>query len=876
MKKIMVLSANPKEDLKLGQEIRDLQYVIKRNGTQAKFDIEIALAVRRDELQQLFLEHQPRIVHFCGHGTGEQGLVFQDDAGKKQLLTTDALYALLKLFDNRIECVLLNACYSQEQAKGIVNIINYAIGMNQEIRDDAAIAFATGFYRGLAFGNSIEQSYELGCNAIQIHLAIVNRSCSETSKENRKLGAVSIPQAQQISIAEHLKPILNKKESLTSITKESSTISDELITAVLKEMNRTRPRYLEQAKIAWDNFGQAHTSPDKTDTQTEYRNRKILIEKIKNFWIEGVLNNSLHNAFINLSMVERADSVQPRFSGVEEFPVELNQSFEELQETDLFDEMGTGRTLLILGEPGAGKTITLLKLAERLIKRTEQNLSHPIPVVFNLSSWTNKLTIAEWLVEELKDKYQVSKALGKAWVEQEQLILLLDGLDEVALNKARHEEQVSSRNACVRALNEFIEEHGNTEIAICSRIQEYEALSERLKLRSAICIQPLTSEQVFQYLDEAGDKLAGLRTLLQNNLELKEFAQTPLILDVMSLAYEDCSPEELLNQIGSPEQRNQHLFDQYIERMLQRRKKIQPYSPEQTKRWLILLAKRMNETSQTIFLIEEMQPNWLPNSTLKLFYNLGTVLIAGLILALLVGLVSLGKVPSNLPVWMLILAGAILFYPSKIERFETLAFPWQKSKKSLQAELINGVKTGIIGVFVLSIVALILGNFPDLNIVNKCNGLCWVWNTFKWGLGLGLTLGLIDGTRGGEIKEKSRPNQGIWTSARNSIFLLLSSWIIIVIVFMILPQSEPKLEPREIIGAGLRWTVILVVVFGPGKTCIRHFTLRFILWIKNYIPWNYAHFLEYAKERIFLQKVGGGYKFIHRMLLEHFARMNLN
>ena len=35
---------------------------------------------------------------------------------------------------------------------------------------------------------------------------------------------------------------------------------------------------------------------------------------------------------------------------------------------------------------------------------------------------------------------------------------------------------------------------------------------------------------------------------------------------------------------------------------------------------------------------------------------------------------------------------------------------------------------------------------------------------------------------------------------------------------------------------------------------------------------NHARFLDYAAERIFLQKVGGGYIFVHRTLLEHFAQ----
>jgi predicted lipid-binding transport protein (Tim44 family) len=68
---------------------------------------------------------------------------------------------------------------------------------------------------------------------------------------------------------------------------------------------------------------------------------------------------------------------------------------------------------------------------------------------------------------------------------------------------------------------------------------------------------------------------------------------------------------------------------------------------------------------------------------------------------------------------------------------------------------------------------------------------------------------------------------------------------------------------------------LIAVIFGGGKDCIQHLTLRLILYAHGYIPWNYARFLDYATERIFLQKVGGGYIFIHRLLLEHFAQMEL-
>ena len=56
-----------------------------------------------------------------------------------------------------------------------------------------------------------------------------------------------------------------------------------------------------------------------------------------------------------------------------------------------------------------------------------------------------------------------------------------------------------------------------------------------------------------------------------------------------------------------------------------------------------------------------------------------------------------------------------------------------------------------------------------------------------------------------------------------------------------------------------------------GLDVIQHYSLRFVLTILRYTPWNYSHFLDYAAERIFLRKVGGGYIFIHRLLMDHFA-----
>jgi hypothetical protein len=67
---------------------------------------------------------------------------------------------------------------------------------------------------------------------------------------------------------------------------------------------------------------------------------------------------------------------------------------------------------------------------------------------------------------------------------------------------------------------------------------------------------------------------------------------------------------------------------------------------------------------------------------------------------------------------------------------------------------------------------------------------------------------------------------------------------------------------------------LIAGLVGGGDTCIQHFSLRLILTRQGHIPWNYARFLDHAAERLFLQKVGGGYIFIHRLLLEHIAQLD--
>ncbi|MBD2209347.1 AAA-like domain-containing protein [Nostoc linckia FACHB-104] len=170
MKKILILSANPTntDKLRLDEEVREIQAGLERARSRDQFEIITKWAVRTDDLRRALLDYEPEIVHFSGHGAGNQGLALENNTGEIQLVSTAALARLFKLFKNQVECVLLNACYSEVQAAAIHQHIDCVVGMSQAIGDRAAIEFAVGFYDALGADRTYEEAYEFGCTAIDL------------------------------------------------------------------------------------------------------------------------------------------------------------------------------------------------------------------------------------------------------------------------------------------------------------------------------------------------------------------------------------------------------------------------------------------------------------------------------------------------------------------------------------------------------------------------------------------------------------------------------------------------------------------------------------------------------------------------------------
>ncbi len=169
-KTILILSANPRgtDPLRLDEELREIKAGIQRSRHRDQYIIQHQMAARPRDVQRAMLDFKPQIVHFCGHGAGETGLILENDGGMIHPVSASALADLFALFAGQVECVLLNACYSEVQAEAIAHHIPAVIGMNQAIGDRAAIEFATSFYDALGAGESVEFAFRLGKNAMQL------------------------------------------------------------------------------------------------------------------------------------------------------------------------------------------------------------------------------------------------------------------------------------------------------------------------------------------------------------------------------------------------------------------------------------------------------------------------------------------------------------------------------------------------------------------------------------------------------------------------------------------------------------------------------------------------------------------------------------
>jgi hypothetical protein len=282
------------------------------------------------------------------------------------------------------------------------------------------------------------------------------------------------------------------------------------------------------ARLTWVQADKQTDEHTALAQQNRVRMRQHLAQ-----WYQNFLASSLDQAmWLDLDLADKPDALfTPLVVRDIHLPERLLPSGTSI--IQVYDE--AHQELLILGEPGSGKSTQLYLLAQHLLTLTENDQTAPLPIVFPLSSWAqNGLPLETWMAEQLKQTYQVPKRLAQQWVQDQQIIPLLDGLDEM---------EEAARPRCLQAINRYHLEHVHP-LVVCSRSAEHTtaAQSEQFTLQRAVVVQPLTATQIETRLTQGGRQFAGLRAAYRQNAALRELATAPLWLNLLISTYQGNPP----------------------------------------------------------------------------------------------------------------------------------------------------------------------------------------------------------------------------------------------------------------------------------------------------------------------------------------------
>ncbi|MEU7526966.1 NACHT domain-containing protein [Saccharothrix sp. NPDC042600] len=576
--------------------------------------------------------------------------------------------------------------------------------------------------------------------------------------------------------------------------------------------------------------------------------------------------------------------------------------------------------LLVLGAPGAGKSTLLLDLCLALAARAREDPDRPIPVVVDLASWSTaerrfagQLTppqdFTTWLVTQLHRRYRVPPDLGRAWLRDRKLALLLDGLDEVA---------DVDRERCVEEVNAMRATHG-VQIAVSCRVKDYETLKTRLELYDAVRIDPLTKDRVVDYFDRMGAAMDGVRAALEDSPGLWELLDTPLVLNIMALTYRPGRPVAGGAGEGTPAEQHRRLFDAYVVEMLVRKRPaVPPFGDEQVIRALRFLARLASSPLWNDVVARgrlTRRQAWLPFVRPDLLVGLVAWFVPGLLAGVVGAATALvGARYGVVPALVVGVAAPLLLVALHLRGWWDL--PTGPAPRRGWAFLAAGVVAGalsagpalvVVGmaervavawpawsVFALvllgtSVVAYALhwamGRDPEglLGVAAALVPLAVMIRTgpspeLVGGIAAGVFFGAVLAVVGSTCVALWSPGYDAYDSrgwvvrasavvAGGSAAGLLVAWLVGP------PVGAAVLGPVTGLVIGLAtmppWTVdefpFDATADGLAEVLARPLTT-------SELPWRRAAVLRYATERILLVRVGSEHRFVHRLVRDHLAR----
>lgn len=325
-----------------------------------------------------------------------------------------------------------------------------------------------------------------------------------------------------------------------------------------------------------------NSAPDTPVTSPPADPYYAYVERLYNEAIETLRVSVLSDEAITLRTVESVDDVAKRTRRLN--AKYLSYALRDVPEDDAppatfeslraaYESTGCDGRVLLLGEPGAGKTTSLLAFARDSAAERLSDPTKPLPVFARISGWDsiNQPTLAEWIAG---NEPELSAGELRGMIERAEVLLLLDGLDELGSHqpvdpRKPDGEQYDPRERFLKQLPP------TSRIVLSSRLEEYRQIGARAGLRCAVRLEPLDDMQMQAYLEN----VSGLWDVVQDVQALKEVLRTPLLLALFRIGFQE-APEDtrMLANLGESDLIDR-IFDVFIDRRWAYEQSRDPHTP---------------------------------------------------------------------------------------------------------------------------------------------------------------------------------------------------------------------------------------------------------------------------------------------------------
>lgn len=594
----------------------------------------------------------------------------------------------------------------------------------------------------------------------------------------------------------------------------------------------------------------------------------------------------------------------------------------------------TGR-LLIVGSPGIGKTVLLLKLASNTLSKIAEKLQQgiklnkPFPVIFNLGSWSESYEkFDDWLIAMLVSGEGLSRDFAARLLRKEKIIFLLDGLDELARNRDP-EGAAEIRAACLRSLNRYLQR--GRKVVICCRENEFRQLREATRqdapVSARVTVFDLDEAQITAALREAQQSDRN-RAAATNLLTILNEDRSKVFLEVLHTPFYFTTALEVFDQQildekvypKNADELRKHLLDGFVKRKRENTSNPNDFDPETTRRWLTWLARLMEKHELITFELADLQPMELSK---RWHYNLGIGSIFGLVVGLGFGLVPVfmaglvNGVVEGLITGLVVGASVGLIRGFEVSLREGLAVG---IRFGLVVGLVGGLVFGLvlglnvglgaalIGALVFGVGGAVAGSLVGNKIstqdivsldFTKLLSLGFLVRTLFASAAVGTVIGFIISTYSGsssgmlggllgallvalgsgleQLKhiDSYAGLENAYQRIRGGFFVNLFTYgflIAVIILLMFIINSLGLGE--EVTKVPKMFLIGLLVIYAHllfFTPLLKHSILRLCLCIEGSMPTRYATFLDYVSAARILEKDGGHWRFRHQNLQEYFA-----